>query len=72
MILRVSNGGWVFNNLAHRDALERGMDPAGGPIITVFKLCFGTALPKLEWVVQGVISSFSGCLFVPCNAGQLS
>ena len=40
MILRVFNGGLVFNNYVHRDALECGMD--GVPKITVFKLCFVT------------------------------
>ena len=30
-----------------------------------------TALPIFDWVVQGVISSCSGCIVGPCNAEQL-
>ena len=46
------------------------MKPACVSREVVTAICI--ALATKDWVVQGVVSPYSGCLFILFNAGQLS
>ena len=69
-VMRVFYKCCQLRDLRQTCTYERFVKPAVGHDLWGINChCYGTALPKCDWVVQEVISSCSDCLFVLCKAG---